>query len=253
MAQVILLGTGSAWSSPTRENTFLLVRGATTNILIDVAGSPAQRLAQLGVSPAEIDHIILTHNHPDHVYGYPILMLNAWMAGRKEPLHVYGLQTTLNSAKALMNAVSFREWPNFFKIKYHVVTPNSIAKLPPIGEFDIEAMLAKHYVPTIALRITERATGSVLAYSADTAPHENIVEIARDANLFFHEATELNTSSAGHSTAFEAGAEAAAAHVKSLVLVHVPPNVNPEQWRRAAKQNFRGKVRVANDFDVIEF
>jgi len=27
MAQVILLGTGSAWSGPERENTFLLVRG----------------------------------------------------------------------------------------------------------------------------------------------------------------------------------------------------------------------------------
>jgi len=253
MAQVILLGTGAAWSDPTRENTFLLVRGATTNLLIDVAGSPTQRLAQIGVSPAEIDHIILTHNHPDHIYGFPILMLNAWMAGRRQPLHVYGLKSTLHSARTLLNAVSFRKWRDFFKIKYHVVTPNSIAELPPVGEFDVEATKSKHYVPTIALRITERATGNVFAYSADTAPHKNVVEIACDADLFFHEATELDRSSAGHSTAYEAGAEAAAAHVKSLVLVHVPPHVKPPTWRRAARQNFRGRVRVAQDFDVIEF
>jgi len=83
MAQVILLGTGAAWSGPDRENTFMLVRGKTTNLLIDCGGSPTQRLAQIGVKPNEIDHIVLTHNHPDHIYGFPLLMLNAWMAGRK--------------------------------------------------------------------------------------------------------------------------------------------------------------------------
>lgn len=253
MAELIPLGTGAAWSGPTRENTFLLVRGATSNILIDVAGSPAQRLAQVGIGPHEIDHIVLTHNHPDHIYGFPILMLNAWMAGRRAPLHVYGLASAIRSAKALMNAVSFREWPNFFQIKYHLVTIHSIVILPPIDEFEIRAMHGKHFVPTMALRVTNLLTGKCFAYSADTSPHENIVEIARGANYFLHEATQLDESKEGHSSAIEAGQAAAAAGVKQLILIHVPPKVQAQKWKRAARQQFRGRVTVANDFDVFEF
>ncbi len=253
MAQIILLGTGSAWSGPDRENTFMLVRGESTNVLIDCGGSPTQRLAQVGVKPSEIDHIILTHNHPDHIYGFPLLLMNAWMAGRKTPLHVYGLKGTIRSARKMLSALDFRLLPNFMKIKYHVVVPNSVTTLPPIGEFDIAVAPTMHFVPTLALRFTERATGKVFAYSSDTAPSPNVVDIARGANIFLHEATMLDTSSEGHSSAVEAGQEAAAAQVGELVLVHVPPDVRPTKWRAAAKENFHGKVVVAKDFDVIEF
>lgn len=253
MAQVILLGTGAAWSGPDRENTFMLVRGETTNVLIDCGGSPTQRLAQVGVKPSEIDHVILTHNHPDHIYGFPLLMLNAWMAGRKTPLHVYGLKDTIRSARRMLQALDFDLLPKFISIKYHTVTPNSITKLPKMGEFDIAGVPTTHFVPTLALRVTERATGESFAYSSDTSPDAHVVEIARDAKIFLHEATMLDRSGQGHSSAIEAGQEAEAAHVGELILIHVPPEVQPTKWRAAAKENFHGKVTVAKDFDVIRF
>jgi ribonuclease Z len=253
MAQVILLGTGAAWSGPDRENTFMLVRGKTTNVLIDCGGSPTQRLAHVGISPAEIDHIILTHNHPDHIYGFPLLLLNAWMAGRKAPLNVYGLKATIRSARKMLQALDFNLLPHFTPIKYHTIIPNSITALPQIGEFDISASPTKHFVPTLALRITDRTTGESFAYSSDTSPHNNVVDIARDVKFLFHEATMLDKSAEGHSSALEAGEEAQKANVGELILIHVPPNVRPHKWRAAAKQNFRGKVVVAKDFDTFEF
>ncbi len=253
MAQVTFLGTGSALSGPERENTFMLVQGKETNLLIDCAGGPTQRLAAIGISPAAVDHIILTHNHPDHIYGLPLLLLNSWMAGRRTPIHLYGLQATMRSARALLRALDMHELPNFFKIKYHPVVPNSITSLPPIGEFDVKVVTAIHFVPTMALRVTERATGKSMAYSADTSPHPNIVEIARDVDCLIHEATMLDVSGQGHSSAVEAGRQAAAAHAHELVLLHVPPDVKPSKWRAAAKTAFPGKVIVANDFDSVEF
>lgn len=253
MAQVILLGTGAAWSGPDRENTFMLVRGKTTNVLIDCGGSPTQRLAHIGVKPDEIDHIILTHNHPDHIYGFPLLLLNAWMAGRQRAINVHGLRGTIRSAKNILKALDFHLLPNFTPIHYHKIFPNSVTSLSPMGEFDIAAAPTTHFVPTLALRVTERATGEAFAYSADTSPNDNVVQVARNVKFFLHEATMLDEPKEGHSTAEQAGEEASKANVGELILIHVPPNVEPKKWRAAAKQNFRGKVRVANDFDVIEF
>lgn len=253
MAEVILLGTGSAWSGPARENSYMLVRGATTNLLVDCAGSPAQRLAQIGVSPAAIDHIILTHNHPDHIYGFPIFMLNAWMAGRRELLNVYGLKETNESAKMLLRAVGTRNFPNFFQVKYHTVEPNSITAIASIGEFDVSAAPSIHFVPTIGVRVTDRATRKSFAYSSDTSPTHSTVELARGVNLLFHEATTWNTSSEGHSSALEAGAIATEADVPELILLHLPPDVDAEKWRAAAAESYRGKIVVAKDFDRFEF
>jgi ribonuclease Z len=253
MAQVTLLGTGAAWSGPDRENTFMLVRGNSTNVLIDCGGGPTQRLAQVGVTPAEIDHIILTHNHPDHIYGFPLLLLNAWMEGRKAVINVYGLKDTIRSARDMLKALDFHLLPKFTPLKYHTIKPNSITPFPPTGEFEISGAPTKHFVPTLALRVKNRMTGESFAYSADTSPHRNVVELARGAKILLHEATMLTESKEGHSTALEAGEEAAKAHVGELILIHVPPDVQPKEWRAAAKKNFSGKVVVARDFDTFEF
>jgi ribonuclease BN (tRNA processing enzyme) len=149
--------------------------------------------------------------------------------------------------------MEFKLLPNFTPIKYHPVTPNSITDLPPMGEFDVSAVPTKHFVPTMAVRVTERATGKRFAYSADTSPDRGVVELARDVDVFMHEATLLGESSEGHSSAEEAGVEAAAANAGELILVHVPPNVKPKQWRQAARESFAGKVKVAKDFDVVRF
>ncbi|MGB8646647.1 MAG: ribonuclease Z [Anaerolineae bacterium] len=253
MPRVVLLGTGSALSGPDRENTFMLFEGNDTRILVDCAGSPAQRLAQVGVPVESVDILILTHSHPDHIYGLPVMALNAWIAGRRRPLDVYGLPETLRAARMILRAVGADHWPDFFPIRYHRVQPDGISLILSSREFTISATLTEHFVPTIALRVVWQATGSAVAYSCDTSPMENLVELARGASIFIHEATTLDTIGSGHSSAIQAGAEARRAGAKRLVLVHLPPDVKPARWRAAAKQEFNGSVIVARDLQSFTF
>ena len=117
MSRVVLFGTGAALADPDRENTYMLLQGATLNILVDCAGSPSQHLMKLGISPATIDHVILTHMHPDHIYGWPLFVLNTWMIGRRAPLHVYGLHETLKTARGMLRAMRARDWPHMLDRK----------------------------------------------------------------------------------------------------------------------------------------
>lgn len=65
MLQVAALGSGSSGNS-------LLVRSATTLLLIDCGFTLKEtraRMATLGVSPDELDGVLVSHEHGDHVKG----------------------------------------------------------------------------------------------------------------------------------------------------------------------------------------
>lgn len=65
MLQVASLGSGSAGNA-------LLVRSASTLLLLDCGFTLKEttaRMAKLGLSPANIDAVLITHEHGDHVRG----------------------------------------------------------------------------------------------------------------------------------------------------------------------------------------
>ena len=99
--------------------------------------------------------------------------------------------------------------------------------------------------------------GRRIVYSGDTRPTEELVELARGADVLIHEATfidELKDRAAedGHSTAAEAAETAREAGVKTLVLTHVSSRYpDPGVLLGEAKKVF-GDVVVAEDLMELE-
>ena len=86
------------------------------------------------------------------------------------------------------------------------------------------------FAPVLGLRIDtrgERLGSHSIAFTGDTAPCENILALAKNADLLVHEANwsaDLDPQligTAGHSTAQEAGRHAAAAAAGRLALTHI--------------------------------
>ena len=59
--KLAFLGTASASVTAERDNTYFFLQVGDTNILIDCGGNPAGKLLKLGLSPNELDIILLTH------------------------------------------------------------------------------------------------------------------------------------------------------------------------------------------------
>jgi len=72
--RIVVLGSAAAVSSATRDNNFLAFVNHKDVLLIDCAGSPYQKLLKAGLNPERLKGIILTHAHPDHIYGLPSLV-----------------------------------------------------------------------------------------------------------------------------------------------------------------------------------
>lgn len=99
--------------------------------------------------------------------------------------------------------------------------------------------------------------GKKLTYVMDTSEVDNIIELARTADLFICEATFLNelkdqAKERGHLTAKQAGTLAKKAKVKQLIITHFSqryPKIDP--LVREARSNFKNTI-AAKDFMEVK-
>mgnify|MGYP002836614720 FL=1 len=73
MAEVLFLGTGNAFAPPGRMHALALLDG---NILIDAPPTALPQLRRAGVTPTDLKHLLFTHWHADHTFGFPFLILD---------------------------------------------------------------------------------------------------------------------------------------------------------------------------------
>ncbi len=251
MAKLIILGSSNAIPDAQHENTHMVLVGEMRTVLIDCANNPILRLPRVGVEFDNLTDLILTHFHPDHVSGVPLLLMNMWLMGRRRPLNIYGLHHTLDRIENLMGAYAWDEWPDFFPVVFYRLPADEKTAVLDCEEFRIFSWPVHHLIPAIGLRMELKRNGKVIAYSCDTEPCSQIVRLAAGADVLIHEAAG---GALGHSSAAEAGDIARQAEVGELYLIHYPTGKYASGDLAAeAKQYFQGPVRLAEDFLTLDF
>jgi ribonuclease Z len=251
MGKLVFLGTSNAISNENHENTHLCLVGERRTILIDCPNNPIQRFEKAGVDPFRLTDIVLTHFHPDHVSGVPQLLMNLWLMGRKEPMKIHGLAYTIDRTEKLMELYSSSEWPGFYRIGYERIPDQNMAPVITDNDFEIVSTPVKHFIPTIGLRFEFPKSKKNIAYSCDTEPTAQVVELARNVDILIHEASGAVP---GHTSASQAGEIAKEAGAKHLYLIHYPTGkFATDSIVDEAKETFDGPVTKVEDYMVIEF
>jgi ribonuclease Z len=258
MPRLVILGSGYAVADTNHENTHMVLVGNERTVLIDCSGNPIVRLHRAGVSHDAVTDLIMTHFHPDHVSAVPLLLMDMWLLGRKRPLDLYGPEHTVERMENLMTAFGWKDWPNFFPLISHRLPIQEMTPVMSCDEFSIYASPGRHFIPTIGLRVEFHESGKILAFSCDTEPSPEIINLARGADVLIHEATGIATDPQqtffGHSSAFQAGMIAQEAGVTTLYLIHYPTwGFNASSILPQAQQMFNGKVHLAEDLMEINF
>jgi len=250
MPKVIILGSSNAVPSIDHENTHLVIVGDERMILVDCVSNPIVRLEQAGIDFNRLTDIVITHFHPDHVSGMPLLLMNMWLLGRTKPLNIYGLHHAMDRLEQLMGFYGWAEWPDFFSVGFYRLPEAEMAYVLDSKEFRVHSSPVHHMIPTIGLRVECKNPGKVLAYSCDTEPCEQTVRLAEGADILIHEAAGAFY---GHSSAEQAGEIATKAEVGQLYLIHYPTGrfANGNLVEEASK-TYKGNVIIAKDFMTIE-
>jgi len=245
MSDLVILGSAAAIPTAQHANTHMALDDPRGVILIDCSGTPLLRLAEAGIKPDDVSDVILTHFHPDHVGGFPLLLMNMWLLGRKRALRIYGLHHTLERVEDLMGFYHWEDWPKFFPVSFHRLPEQERITVIEREGLAITCSPVCHIVPTIGLRLEFDHGRFCIAYSSDTEPCQAVINLANAADVLIHEATG---ASVGHSTAAQAADVASQAGVGQLYLIHYSPEEARDSRMLASAQNkFSGEIALAHD------
>ena len=251
MAKLIFLGSASAVAFEGHGNSYLVIRGEKSSILVDCAANPTLRLKHVGINNEDVSDLVITHFHADHVSGLPGFLMDMWIVGRKNKLTIHGSEHTISRVKRLMDLFDWGEWVDMYPVELNILPLDEYAAVLDSGEFRIYSSPAEHMIPTLGLRIEYAPGNFTCVYSADTNPVPQITRLAAGANILIHEAAGAVF---GHSTAAQAGEIASQSGVESLYLIHYGfhDGGSAETLLKEAKKTFSGKVFLAEDFLEID-
>jgi ribonuclease Z len=250
---------------PGQTNSSFLVRAGQSTILIDSGPAVLQQLAAVGVSPGEITHVFYTHRHGDHMLGYPMLML-WWAISAPKDLYwptLIGSEITMRSLGAAMRSVYGAEIAILTESAKRIMLPQtepSTLQLTPAIRLRTWPMQHSKFAPDLGVRI--ETEGKALAFTGDTLPCENIVELACNADLLVHDSSysaTLNPEYAagvyGHSTAQICARNARDANVKHLALVHIDAMYQGKLpvFLAEAEREFPGRVSIPTSGTLFSF
>ncbi|MDP9228529.1 MAG: MBL fold metallo-hydrolase [Actinomycetota bacterium] len=261
--RLTVLGKSPSWQDAGGACSGYLIQSGDTHVLLDCGNGVFGKLREQ-IDYTELDAVLISHLHADHWLDLVPYSYALTYAPRQQPVPVHTWPGTESPARPRLiappNAIStFRRvvgaWGNedliesAFELSEY--EPGATVELGPISA---SFHPVPHFIDTFAVNITAEGAGR-LCYSADTSPGEDIVDIARDADLLLIEATlprPERTGVRGHLTPEEAGEHAKRAGAKRVVITHISDELGDEWAREQAEAGFGGPVEVARGGAVYE-
>jgi ribonuclease BN (tRNA processing enzyme) len=278
--RLILLGTGGG---PTPKKTVsapaTLIIANDSPYLIDCGNGVARQWVLADVPLLKLRHIFITHQHSDHNVDYGNLILLAWATGLTTRVDSWGPPPLAKMTKLFleMNAydIQVRMKDEGRRPLQPLIHPHEIQKGGLVmrdENLKVTSTLVDHPLVSPAFAYRFDAADRSLVISGDTARSDNLVALARGADVLVHEAIWLpaidqilarNPNATNlkkhlldsHTAVEDCGKVAAAAGVKTLVLSHLVPggdaNITDQMWTDAAAKHFSGRIVVGKDLMEI--
>jgi ribonuclease Z len=141
-----LVGTGGMMPLPNRWLSSALIRYKSHLVLFDCGEGTQISLRQLGWGIKDIDLVLISHLHGDHIAGLPGLLLTQGNSGRTEPLDVIGPRGLTDAVEKLRVVAPYLP----FDVRCRDLRPGDTFELDGLRG---SSTLADHHVTCIAYRL----------------------------------------------------------------------------------------------------
>jgi len=273
--RVTLLGTGCPQADPDRMGPSALIEGGGARVVVDLGSGVTQRLIQAGTRGSNLDLVLITHLHSDHVIDLYQLIVSAWHQGRDRPQRIVGPPGTRGFVEATMTL-----WRDEREMRIrHEKRPSTAALEVAVEEVEdgwagqfagltVRAVQVDHQPIPYALGFVFDDGVCRAAMSGDTRYCPALIDAARGADLLVHECfvhaemqsapgvrtAETVAAVAGyHTLSSEVGKVAREAGVGVLALTHfVPTRFDRAAVLAEVRADFDGPILVGEDLMSID-
>lgn len=267
--QITMLGTGNATVSQI-YNTCFVLQTSSTLMLVDAGGGNGilSQLKKVNVQISDIHHLFVTHAHTDHVLGVIwVIRMVAQCKGYEGLLHVYGNDKVMKVIKTIIDMILAKKQLAKVaeRVVFHQLEDGDCFEVwdMKLECFDIQSTKEKQFGFRAELPSSdESGKPLVLACLGDEPYNEQNRRYIVGADWMMCEAFCLYADrdmfkpyEKCHSTALDAGKLAEELGVKNLILYHTEEKTlanRKENYTREAAENFKGRIFVPDDLEVIE-
>ncbi|MCL4116794.1 UNVERIFIED_CONTAM: hypothetical protein GTU68_052361 [Idotea baltica] len=249
-----ILGCNSAVPTTSRFTTSQVLQNGHKSYIIDCGEGAQIRLNEYKIKKTKIHEIFISHLHGDHFFGLPGIITSMNLAGRENPLTIYGPIGLKKYLNILKDIGSF--YLNF-ELYINELEPSGFNKIFEDKYLEVFSFPLKHRIPTTGFLFkydltyeeiknlkhgnnitskdgtllkylettTQEKQAESYAFCSDTIYDEELVTYIKGVDLLYHEATYLDdlkdkARERGHATAKEAALIAKKSEAGKLILGH---------------------------------
>ena len=280
--RLTILGSGSPEAHARRASSGYLIEADGQRILFDCGGGVVDRLLQAGLKPSDIDVLVFSHLHSDHMMDYARLVHAAWDEGGK-PLRVHGPAPIGEITNKLFGRDGV--FAHDLRARTELVQSQQVWvdrggtlprawPAPDVTEIEPGFTLEEngwrlcscevpHAQPELmCMGFALEHDGRKFVYSGDTGPSEALEKLTTGADLLLHWCYRLDGEhlhpmlDAMSPTPGDTAAMAQRAGVKRLVITHFRAHMDTPRRHTAALEAmqaaFDGPSDIAEDLNVYE-
>ena len=217
--KIRFLGTGNAFADGGRSHACIHLEATGASLLLDCGGSSLPAIKR-AMDPATLQAIAVSHLHGDHFGGVPYFVMEQHYAGRTAPLAIGGpreLQQRSTRAGEALYQDFFGQVTIDYGLSFVTLTETPVA----LGGAEVSALPVKHIAESDPHGLRVKIDGKLVAYSGDARWSDELIAVAKGADLFICESTNFSRSDPAHLSYAEIIANRAKLDCGRIVLTHL--------------------------------
>lgn len=256
MTELTFLGTAGFAATLDRDNVSFVLSRDNDLVLVDCPGSIIHKLKKADFDPAFIKVLLVTHIHPDHIYGLPSLVHSLMLDDCE--FNLYGSEPTVDFCRDYLNMFNLLDKKIKCRVNFKPLKENE--RILPLSWIDIRSLRVPHHESSLAYFMKLKTEDKLLVYSGDTPEYFPLFKAASGADYLMHDCSSTSTIFAKypvlyktHTQSLKLGIMAAEAGIKCLIPCHFfgRKETSVQEIEKELRRNFPGKIIIPNDFDKI--
>lgn len=199
------------------------------------------------IDPLEIHNLFFSHySHPDHIIDLVSFLQHRKLSANKHQLNLFG---PVGFKEFFPKIPAMFEW--FEELPFKVSVQELNYASTKLFDFSIKTKPVKH-LDSKAIGFRIQCKGKTITYSGDTEYCQEIIDLAKEADLLILECSSLKKIP-GHLTPEECLKIARLANAKKLLLSHLYPETEKINLNALKNENdFSGEISLAEDLMQIK-